>query len=129
MKALWLCIFFFLLMSFGCSRNSGPERYDLSGSITFDGKPVPAGYIMLAPDKSKGNEGPGTSAEIKDGLYRTRPHEGTVGGPHIATINGFDGVVTPNNLVGKRFFPTIQIAVDLPRESSTYDLVVPGKKR
>ena len=45
-----------------------------------------SGFIVFAPDKSKGNDGPGANAEIKDGAYRTRPKEGTIGGPHVATI-------------------------------------------
>ena len=48
-----------LLLFIGCNRDTGPARYDLKGSITYAGKPVPAGYILFAPDKSKGNDGPG----------------------------------------------------------------------
>jgi hypothetical protein len=116
----------------GCNRNSGPARYDLTGRITYDGKPVPAGYILFAPDKSKGNDGPGADAEIKDGVYRTRPGQGTVGGPHIITVNGFDGkpvgqgpIVNP---MGNALFTNVQISADLPKASADHDIVIPAAK-
>ena len=116
-------------MSAGCGKATGPARYDLKGSITYAGKPVAAGYILFAPDKSKGNDGPGAAAEIKDGVYHTRPKEGTIGGPHVATISGFDGKpsgVGPGvNPMGKPLFPSVQISMDLPKEAATHDIAIP----
>ena len=49
----------------GCSEGK-PPNYPLSGTITFEGKPVPEGTIMfLASDKRSGN----AKAEIVDGKY------------------------------------------------------------
>ena len=127
-----LCVFVVFLAVLGCNRNTGPARYDLTGTITYAGKPVSAGYILFAPDKSKGNDGPGADAEIKDGVYRTRPGKGTIGGPHTATVSGFDGkppqqdpVVNP---MGTPLFTNVPIAVDLPRQTATHDLVIPVQK-
>lgn len=126
-----LCVLAMLALSVGCNRNTGPARYDVSGSITYDGKPVPAGSIIFAPDTSKGNDGPGASAEIKDGVYRTRANQGTVGGPHVATVSGFDGVPYQNgpvtNPMGKALFTNVQISVDLPKQTTTQDIVVPAQ--
>ena len=120
-----LCLF----VSIGCNRNLGPVRYDLTGKITYGGKPVPAGYILFSPDKSKGNDGPGADAEIKNGVYKVRTKEGTIGGPHIATVSGFDGVSQKKGLtanpMGLPIFQNIQVRVDLPKKSTTYDIVVP----
>ena len=129
---LCLCVFVVFVAAFGCHRNAGPARYDLTGTITYAGKPVPAGYILFAPDKSKGNDGPGADAEIKDGVYHTRLKQGTVGGPHVATISGFDGKPSGQgpdvNPMGKPLFANVQINVDLPKQAATYDLAVPAQK-
>ena len=58
--------------------------------------------------------------------------EGIIGGPHVATINGFDSVSfgkgLTTNPMGKPVFTNVQIGVDLPKESSTYDIVIPAAK-
>jgi hypothetical protein len=122
-----------LLLLAGCGRNAGPARYDLTGKITYAGKPVPAGYIVFAPDKTKGNDGPGADAQIKDGVYTVRAKEGTVGGPHIAVINGFDGVSfqkkLTDNPMGLPIFSNARVSVELPKTPTEYDIVVPVNKK
>jgi hypothetical protein len=118
-----------MLFTVGCGRARGPARHDLSGSVTFHGKPVPVGTISFAPDTSKGNDGPGASAEIKDGVYSIRPGRGTIGGPHVVSISGFDG--KPYKIgqdvyrAGKPLFPGVQIRVDLPKEPAKHDFALP----
>lgn len=129
---LCLCILMMVVFSIGCGRTTGPARYDLSGTITYDGKPVPAGSILFAPDTSKGNDGPGASAEIKDGVYRTRAGYGTIGGPHLATISGYDGVPFQSGAMtiplGKPLFANVQISIDLPKQTTTHDIAIPAQK-
>lgn len=124
-----LCVLAMVAFLVGCNRTTGPARYDVSGAVTFDGKPVPTGSIIFAPDTSKGNDGPGASAEIKDGVYRTRAGQGTIGGPHVATVSGFDGVPYQSgpmtNPMGKPLFTNVQISVDLPKQTAMQDIVVP----
>lgn len=122
-----------MLSVVGCGRGGdGPARYDLTGAIAYDGKPVPTGSIIFAPDRSKGNDGPGASAEIKDGVYRTRAGQGTVGGAHVATVSGYDGVPFQSgpmtNPMGKPLFQSMQISVDLPKQAATHDIVIPAQK-
>ena len=113
----------------GCHRNSGPARYDLSGSVTYAGKPVPAGQILFVPDASKGNDGPGTAADIRNGRYQTEPGQGTIGGAHVVSIFGLDGKPIPYggvmNPTGSPLFPEYKTQVDLPRQASTQDFTVP----
>jgi hypothetical protein len=117
----------------GCGESDRIPRYDLSGDITYDGKPVPGGYISFRPDGKKGNRGPGASAVITDGRYETGSGEGTVGGPHIAVIHGTDGV--PYNTedgyhipVGRPLFPKYTMRIDLPKDkATTHVLKVPAK--
>jgi hypothetical protein len=132
-----------LLLLAGCSGSQGPHRYDLSGKVIYRGAPVPAGYILFVPDGENGNPGPGAHALIVDGVYRTPPSRGTIGGPHWVTIVGFDNSKpeadrNPEEQAhrhhgprfdrrGKRLFPTFQVQIDLPRQAATYDFVVPGQ--
>lgn len=118
-----------LVLLSGCGRNNGPARYDLTGKITCEGKPILAGYIVFIPDKSKGNDGPGAGAEIHDGVYKTRPNEGVVGGPHIAKVSAFDGKPVREgptlNLLGTKLFLNAPVAANLPKEVAVHDIDVP----
>jgi hypothetical protein len=81
----------------GCSK-SEPKTIQLSGKVTFNGQPVPAGYIMFVPDFSQRNYGQGTRmAQIKDGAYdsSTAENPGVHPGPTIIRIAGFDGKKDP----------------------------------
>ena len=113
----------------GCGAGSFP-LHDLSGAVTYHGQPVTCGYLVFTPDAAKGNNGPGTSAEIENGRFKTRPGEGTIGGPHIVSINGFDGqpyqdgqLTIPN---GKPLFIDLKVAVELPMNSTTHDFHLPN---
>jgi hypothetical protein len=118
----------------GCGRANGPARYELSGSVTYNGKPVPAGFIVFAPDTSRGNNGPGATATIENGVYRTPTRAGTIGGPHIATISGSSSMKVfqqgPMRIPQSRpLFTNVEFKVDLPKESSTHDFAVPDQGR
>ncbi len=118
-----------LLLLTGCGRPSGPACYEISGLVTYNGQPVPAGYILFAPDKTKGNDGPGVNAEIRDGKYRTPAGQGVIGGPHTATISGYDGKKFQagpiSNPMGRPLAVPIQVALDLPKQASTHDFALP----
>jgi len=116
----------------GCEDANKGSRFELSGNITHGGKAIPKGYLLFAPDTKQGNRGPGSSASIIDGKYKTLIGRGTVGGPHVVTIVGTDGVPInlgegiPPNLAGKPIFSEYKISIDLPKETSTYDFDVPS---
>ncbi|MCR9119920.1 MAG: hypothetical protein NXI22_23535, partial [bacterium] len=77
----WLFLFTGVALLTGCGE-SGPVRYQVSGKVQFQGKPVPAGSVIFTPDTAQGNSGPQGVAEIVDGAYRTSGGGlGTVGGP------------------------------------------------
>jgi len=120
-----------VLLACGCGggggKGGGPARYDVSGSVTYAGKPVPAGSITFQPDKAKGNSGPAGFAEIKNGKYDTHSGgKGTIGGPHLVEIAGFDGVKSPGSEQGKELFPEFATTADLPKERTTKDFDVPA---
>jgi len=119
-----LLLFSSLIPCVGCGRG-GETRSDLTGIVTYDGKPLPGGYIVFAPDAVSGNIGPGTQAGIQNGRYRTPPGQGSIGGPHRVTITGFDGTATMDNPIQRQLFANFQIKVDLPRNATTQDFAVP----
>jgi hypothetical protein len=113
------------LLCTGCGGDDGPPRYGVSGTVTFQGQPVPAGVVLFTPDNTKGNEGPTGFAPIRAGKYDTSLEDGdgkgTIGGPHKVTISGFDGVAAPEQELpdGKRLFADYVVDVDLPKEPTT----------
>lgn len=119
----------------GCGGgDSGPKRYTVSGTVTYQGEPVPAGHITFAPDTRKRNTGPGGSATINDGRYKTASNKGVVGGDYQVTIRGFDGVAVETDVgtdtAGTALFPPYKTAVKFKEEDTTHDFEVPatGKK-
>lgn len=104
----------------GCGSQDGLMRYDVSGTVTHNGNPVPQGVIQFLPDSTKGNEGPAANANIVQGKYDTSVSgKGTIGGAHIVVINGFDGEARPDEELpyGKPLFPEFRTNVDLPQST------------
>jgi hypothetical protein len=105
----------------GCSGEQGPKRYRVSGTITFDGKPVPHGAVLFSPDTAKGNTGPQGIAEIKDGKYDTAGSRapGIAGG---ATIVRVTALSNPNG----KLLCEHEFSVELPNADSTHDIQIPA---
>jgi hypothetical protein len=111
----------------GCGE-AGPQRFNVSGTVTYNGQPVPAGVVWFDPDFSKQNDGPQGYAFIKDGKFDTAETEsGPGGGPHIARVEGFDGKPGEELPMGRAIFLDFSQPVDLPREDTTLEFNVPGK--
>jgi hypothetical protein len=114
-----------LLPTPACSTKA-PSRFDLSGTVTFKGRPVPAGVVAINPDLSKGNDGPQGLAEIRGGRFDTRTlAKGAPSGPVILIIDGFDGVPLPESPYGKPLFAGYKLRVELPKEASDQIIDVP----
>lgn len=110
----------------GCG---GPKLYDVSGRVSYDGQPLPAGVIYFDPDVTKKNDGPQGYAIIKDGAYSTatKGGRGIAGGPHVVRIEGFDGKPGAELPLGKPLFTDYQERRDLPRAGSQQDFTVPRR--
>ena len=124
-----------LLATIGCSSaDDGPKRYQVSGDVIYDGKPLPAGKIFFAPDTEAGNSGPGGYADIFDGHYDTNvgSAKGVVPGPHTVRVEGFDGQSSAKNDFhpkGNMLFPVYSDEIDVPEESSQHDFDIPRKPK
>ena len=112
-----------------CGCSPGERVYQLSGTITYAGKPVPAGHVIFEPDNNAGNKGGPGFAKIKDGRYDTSilDGHGVMGGPHIVRIQGMDGVVRGELLNGIPLFQEYVTTADLPKGNGTKDFDVPKK--
>lgn len=97
-----------LIVAIGCGKSGG--RRDISGRVTYNGKPVFYGTIYFEPDASAGHGGPQGSGEIHDGVYRTNPEYGPTPGPHVVRISGWDG--SPGGT--PPVFTNYETRVDLP---------------
>jgi hypothetical protein len=61
------------LLAFGGCGPSGPTTYPVSGTVTFNGEPIPTGYITFTPDDP--TLAP-ESGPITDGKFSFRAREG-----------------------------------------------------
>ena len=123
----WSCLAALALLAVasGCGgAPAGPTRFEMSGKVSFAGKPVPKGSVIFSPDADKGNSGPGTTARIVDGQYKTEPGMGTIGGPHTVQISGYDGKPNVDSEDGTPLFPQYRTSAELPKASGTMDFEV-----
>lgn len=127
LTALCVCCFT------GCGGGDDGD-YHVSGNVTFDGKPVPAGKIYFQPDGAKGNEGPTGFANIENGEFDTSAAGGkaTVAGPAIVRITGWDPSGSAANseqdggeVVHKILFAEFQTGAELTESGSDNDFTVP----
>ena len=119
-----------LILAAGCGPSTdGPVRYQISGTVTFDDKPVPTGFLSFVPDSEQGNKGPGGGGAIEQGRFKTDAARGTVGGPHVVKIVGYDGVavtVEGEQLAhGKPLFAPYEMKLDFPKKDGTFEIKVP----
>jgi hypothetical protein len=111
-----------LALAAGCS--SGPEMAQVSGTVTFQGKPVPAGWISFTPESGDGSV---RVCQITDGVYDSSKEgePGVYPGRNRIKIAGFDGKKIPFWGQGKQIFNPIDDTFDVPSGTSTKDWVVP----
>jgi len=126
--ALVLTLAAAMILSTGC----GPKKesittYSVSGQVSYKGKPVPKGNILFTPDNSRGNKGPGTSAEIVNGKYQTESGRGVIGGAYVLSVQGYDGVPIESgeggmDETGTALFPPMKVEADFPESNTTHDI-------
>ncbi|QDU25390.1 hypothetical protein ETAA8_04580 [Anatilimnocola aggregata] len=115
------------LLTFSGCEKKGPKRYEVSGKITYQGMPIPAGIIYFDPDIASGGAGPQGFAIIKDGTFDTRKENGLgpVGGKCVLRIYGNDGIPQPELAMGKALFAGALIPKELPEADTVINIDVP----
>lgn len=91
------------LTAAGCGGGFGrDDMFPVAGEVTHNGSPVPAGYVLLKPDDTVGQDGTQAYAEIVDGRFDTADRDkGVSGGKYVITVHGFtkqDGGSLPRPL-------------------------------
>ncbi|WP_437221731.1 hypothetical protein SH661x_002451 [Planctomicrobium sp. SH661] len=129
-RCLLLIVCAVTLAGCGSGDSRGPKRFEVKGTVTYQGKPVPYGQIMFEPDASQGNQGPGSGGTIENGSYLVKSDQGVISGPLKVVISGYDGVAPPGgglNMHGKRLFPDFSAKVTQPAAAATHDFDIAGK--
>lgn len=104
----------------GCGRSDGVVRYAISGTVTYDGKPLAAGGIRFTPDSDQGNRGPASNIEVMNGRYQSIKGYGVVGGAYTVEIRRGVEYPAPEP-------PPHTVKVELPKKDSVMDFDVPRK--
>ncbi len=125
-----ICAAVFLLT--GCGSRTNDASHNISGTVTFDGKPIPRGFIRFTPDESQGNKGATGYAEIIDGKFNTKTSkksQGVEGGAYIVRIDAYDGNPYTSKSgneysLGKPLFAQYTVKKELPSETTTLQLEI-----
>lgn len=71
----------------GCGGHQGPERVVVSGTITYNGKPVSVGRVLFTPVST--SPAPVAGAPIEEGTYRVDGRGGVPVGTHTVQIEAY----------------------------------------
>jgi hypothetical protein len=114
----------------GCGGTPGNR---VSGTVTFDGRPVPAGKVYFKPDAHTGGTGATGFADIVAGRYDTgltgARNVGT--GPMVVVVEGLDpqggGGGDSPDVTARLLFQGHELRVDVPQGAFTLDITVPAE--
>jgi hypothetical protein len=114
MNLRWLLLMGLPLLV-GCGRGSELQREAVSGTVTYQGKPIPDGAITFVP--LKGTQGPGAGALIRDGKYTVVAGGGVPVGTYRVEMQALREVVRPQ----KRPGPQLDMAPKEPYLPEQYN--------
>lgn len=98
----------------------------ISGTVTYKGKPIPAGNVMFTPDVSIAG-GQIRMFMVTDGVFDSSkdPSPGLMPGKYDVTIAGYDGKKIPMYFQGKQIFNAVKEPIEVGTGSTKKDFVVP----
>lgn len=117
-----------IMLAGGCGA-SQPAGHAAVGKVTYKGKPVPRGSILLSPDSSKGHTGPAISASIVDGTFdSSQAKQRLTSGAYRVRINGFDGNAQPDRELplGQQMFAEYTTTIEVTDDNAG-DLMIEVK--
>jgi hypothetical protein len=71
----------------GCSKDDGPERVVVSGTVTYKGKPIPDGTIRFVPGSASAASA--TGASIVNGKYTVSGRGGVPVGTYSVQVEAY----------------------------------------
>jgi hypothetical protein len=95
-----------LAATFVCFAGCADDKLqEVSGTVTYDGAPLPAGVIWFDPDPNHPANPPQGYAYIKDGKFDTlNKGRGVRPGAYLVRVEGFDGKPGNELPMGKPLF-------------------------
>ena len=110
------------VLATGCGGPLDDGRHRVSGRISFAGKPVMHGEIVLTPDGARGNSGPQGIAPITGGRYDTAGTRfpGVAAGPVVARVTALAGPRGP--LVAE-----YEVRFDVAPGGTEHDIEIPAE--
>lgn len=123
-----------VLLDTGCGML--PQPGWLRGTVTYQGKPVPAGEISFTPDPpGRGPDIP-MVCQIRNGTYQVAFSRAMPDGRYVVKIVGLEAAgpagLVPNATVSpytKALFRPYEATVEVTRSVTTYDFEVPVEQR
>jgi hypothetical protein len=101
------CICLLAMTAAGCEK-SGPKMVQVEGKVTYQGKPVPRGYVSFYPDAKKGNKSMEVpNGTIDEGSYHmvTRVHDGLTPGWYTVAVSAAEQIDPKNPYFTKWLVP------------------------
>lgn len=92
-RILWMLGATLLLGWLGCG-DGHPKRYQTTGTVTWQGKPVDGATVTFYPSGARPAKGT-TDAQGKFSLFTFDPGDGAVEGEHTVTISKADLIKDP----------------------------------
>jgi hypothetical protein len=124
---LW-CGVFYLLLS-GCG-SDGPERYRVTGKVTWEGAPLPAGDIILTPTDA----GIPDAGKIKDGVYELLATEGAkqvaiIAVREVGPVDPAMGMARRENYIPVRYNDATTLTLTVSRDgANSFDFALTEKE-
>lgn len=122
--------FLFVLLGVGLLAGCGETRSDMfhvTGDVSFAGKPVASGYVLLKPDAKAGNDGLQAYVKLNAGRFDTSDRgKGVTGGAYVATVHGFEA--PPESGPPRRLFAPYTLRMSLDREAPDVVIEVPASQ-
>jgi hypothetical protein len=112
-----------------CLAGCGEQKLqDVTGTVTYDGKPLPAGVVWFDPDPAHPDKPPQGFAYVKDGAFTTAEKgRGIRPGAYLVRVEGFDGKPGNELPLGKPLFTDFQEKRDMPAGGGPLTIAVPKK--
>ena len=115
-----------VLLSFLClSACDKKEGINVSGTVTFEGTPVPAGILVFVPNRRQGNEGINAMADIEEGQIKLKERL-VAPGPCRVQISAYDGVPLQvgehTERLGTMLVPIQMVEVELPENNAELNI-------
>lgn len=113
-----------LIVLIGC--DSAPPLSQISGTVTFKGKPIPSGNVTFTPDV-EASGGKLRMFVVTDGKFDSSKETdpGILPGKYDVTIAGYDGIRIPRYFNGKQIFNAVHETFIVPEGKSSKDFNVP----